>query len=674
MSGLISFTGMSSDQDFNTIIQALVEARRTARVAPLESWQSEWEAKIESIGTVDSALSAFYNTVRGMDRPGEFLIRTATSSNTGVVSATASSTAAEGNHSLVVGQLAQAETEAHCGIQNGILMHVGVADRTDPVNWSGSDRTFSYAYGGTTRIITVADSASLEDLQAAINGDAANPGVTAKITSVGGLDRLVLTETTPDGTKTILVDPDGDMTLDGSGDTVQFGASGFGQTVNASGTDQVFQIQYGTDDPVDIIVPTGTTLMGLRDLINASGAGINAYILDDGGTGSAASHLILTGRETGDGHTIVLSPSGGTTLDGSSDTEDFSATAGVFTETTAACNAQLRVDGYPFGAWIERSTNLITDILDGLTVTLKDVGTVTLTVGTDKEAMISKIEAFREAFNSVRMEVKDATAYNPETGEAGTLLGNYALQIIKSRLDSLISGTAPGFRDGLDSYCNLLQLGFYTDAVEGSDTQGLLLLDQDILSNALDDDSDAVAAVFSAYFGGMTDSSEIRFSSTLPTATPGLYEVEVDTDNERAHFKLENGDWGDWVNLSGGSGAYTLTGVSGPERGIAMSAFLPAGSGIHTTQLRLQNGVITELGHELENLLSSSGPLSNLENHYEDIIENVESRISQEERRLLLYEERLKQQYARLDSYINRMSGIINSLISFMDNNAKSSN
>jgi len=298
------------------------------------------------------------------------------------------------------------------------------------------------------------------------------------------------------------------------------------------------------------------------------------------------------------------------------------------------------------------------DLLEGVSITLKDTGTITLTVGTDKDSIIEKVEEFREAYNGVRTAIKEATAYDASTGEAATLVGNYALQIIKARLDGLVSTTAPGFQDPDDCYVNLQQLGFSTDAVQGSETEGLLLLDTSVLSSALDQDPEAVVRVFSAYLSGITDSTTILFSSSLSTATAGIYDVGVDTDNEKGRFRLEGGDWGDWIDLGGSSGAYTLTCVEGPERGISLSISLSSGTGTHSAELRLRNGILTELGLELEDLLGSSGPLANLEESYTDIVENIEGRIEQEETRLDAYEERLIERFARLDAYISSMNSL----------------
>ena len=776
MAGEITFTGLSSNIDLNTIIDALIAARRSSHITPLENWKTDWETKLESISALDSALSSFYTTVRGMDRINELLVRTASSSNETVLTASANSDAIPGSHTVEVHQLAQAEKEVHLGIQNGIQYHSlgiqneiqyhsGVADKTASINGSGIDKTFVYSYGGATRTITVHSGDTLENLRDDITNDLAGvtakivtaggkdhlvlvetvpdaskeiildpnedmtldgtdtttdlrattfaqtingssidktfvysyggatrtitvhsgdtlenlrdditndlAGVTAKIVTAGGKDHLVLVETTPDGSKEIILDPNGDMTLDGTDDTTDLTASTFAQTVNASGADKVFQYQYGSGSNISVTVATGATLQQLRDLINndATNPGVRASILDDGGTGSAAMHLVLSGEDLGKDYTITLNPGAGTTLDGTSDTEDFTNGGGVFTETMSAQNAELRVDGYPPASWIERATNHVTDVIEGVTMDLGSPGNITLTVSTDTSATLEKIEAFKDAFNNVRTAIKDATLYNADTGESGSLLGNYAVQIIQSQLNNLIAGKAPGFQDPDDTYVNLQQLGFSTDVTQGSETEGLLLLDTTILTAALNSDPDAVTDVFSAYFEGLSNDSQISYQSSLPSITSaGIYDVEVDTDAAQGRFKLSTeATWHDWIALTGSSGDYTLTGAAGyAEKGLALHITYGSGTGTHSAVVRMKNGIVTQMGFDLEDLLSTSGPLNTLDGSYNDIVTNIEKRIEQEEDRLDHYEALLRQRFVRLDSYMNQMNQLGNYLTQYV--------
>ena len=613
-----------------------------------------------------------------MDRTDEFMVKQASSSDESVLTVSASSSAVMGSYAVDVNQLAKSETEIQDGIRNDMEYHAGVSDQTASINDSGTDKTFAYDYDGTTRTLTIASAATLQDLRDAVNNDLGNPGVTATIVTASDQDHLVLSETVPDGSKTIRIDPDGDMTLDGSDSTVDFSNTQFTQTVNASGTDQTFQLQYGSNAAEEITVPTGTTLEAFRDLINTADTGVRATVLDDGGTGSGAVHLVLSGEATGADYAIVLNAGGGgtTTMDGTSLTEDF--TDAAFSETAAAQNAQIRLNGYPAGPpWIERSSNQISDVIEGVTLGLVDSGSsATVTVSTDNSAIFDKIEEFTLAFNTIRTVIKEATQYNADTGESGTLLGNYAVQIIKSRLDSLVTGGVAGFQDPADTYSNLQQLGFSTDAQEGSETQGQLVVDTAVLSQALNDDPNAVADLFSAYLDGVTDDTRISFASSLSTATPGVYDVEVDTDTQKGRFRLQDGEWGDWSDLEGSSGNYILTGATGPERGVALNINHTSGTGTHSTVFRLKNGAAAQLSDELTTLLSTSGPLNTLEDNYHDIIDNIEDRIANEERRLLVYEDMLRQRFTRLDMYISQMNSLsssIDSMISQMPSISKKS-
>ena len=436
MSGTISFLGLSGDQDMNAYVDALVSIRRNAHVQPLANRKVDWEGKLESVGTIDAALASFYNTVRTMDRVDEFMVRQAISSKEAMVTASADSSATLGSYTIDVNRLASAEVEVHQGVANDIQFHSGVADAAASINDSGGPATFAYSYAGTVRTLTVNEGQSLEDLRDAINGDPGNPGVTADITVHNGMHHLVLSETVPDAAYRIRIDPASDMTLDGSNGTVDLTAGVFHQTINASGGDKTFQFQYGSNDPVEIALSTGATLAQLRDQINRAQTGVRASILDDGGSGSGAVHLVLTGTDTGDDFALTMNAGGGgtSTLDGTGLTADF--THGVFSETAAAQNARIRVNGFPAGPpWIERSENRISDVIEGVTLNLASTGTAaTVTVSPDVSGVVRQVEEFTDAFNAVRSAIREATQHTAGSGTSGTLLGNYAVQIIKTRL------------------------------------------------------------------------------------------------------------------------------------------------------------------------------------------------------------------------------------------------
>ena len=160
-----------------------------------------------------------------MDTPEEFQVKTASSSDTGILTAAAASTAASGAHQVLVNQLAQ----------NAVQAHQGVSAATTLINASGADRVFAFSYaGGPSVSLRVANGATLADLAAAINAGSATSGVSASVLDLGAAAgatrfRLMLQGKDTGAVYNIAVD-DALTTLDGSGGALDFRSAAFSQT------------------------------------------------------------------------------------------------------------------------------------------------------------------------------------------------------------------------------------------------------------------------------------------------------------------------------------------------------------------------------------------------------------------------------------------------------------
>jgi len=541
----ITFSGLGSSVDFQSIIDKLVSVE-SATINRFESWKSEWNDKIAALQDLNSKLTDFRTTVAAMDTLAQFQGKTAASSNTAVITASASTTATTGTHQVLVNQMAQNEVEAHAGLSAS----------TTVVNSSGSAKVFAFSYaGGASVSISVADGATLSDLAAAINSSGANPGVTATVLDMGA----------------------------------SYGATRY--------------------------------------------------------------RLLIQGNSTGSTNTIAIDD-GLTTLDGTGGTENFEST--TFTQTQTAQDSQIRVDGYPPGAWIERASNTITDVIPGVTLNLLNTSPATpiqVTINDDTGAMQDKIGSMVEKYNDVVAYIKEQTKYNTTTGEAGILLGNYAVEIVKSGLNGIGTGNAPGFQDPNDPYLNLSKIGITTDSDETSDTFGQLIIDDSTLTAAITNNPQGVAKLMAAYFQGVSDdtSGNITYYSSLPGITqPGIYEVNatvsggVLTGTINGHPATVSGD--------------TLTGQSGyPEYGLAVKINMVDGTYIDT--VRLQLGKNGEFAGKLDDYLSvSSGPVNILIKNYQDIINGIDDKIEAEQRRVDGVRQRLTEQFARVDSILSTLN------------------
>jgi flagellar hook-associated protein 2 len=559
----ITFSGLGSSVDFQSIVDQLVEVE-SATINRFESWKTEWSDKITALDTLNSKLSDFKAAVKAMLNLSKFVDKTATSSDTSVLTVSATSTASSGTHQILVNQLAQSELEAHQGL----------AASTTVVNSSGSAKVFAFSYaGGAAVSISVADGATLDDLAAAINDSGANPGVTAKVVDMG---------------------------------------SSYGAT------------RY---------------------------------------------RLLIQGNDTGSTNTITIDD-GLTTLDGTGGTESFLST--TFTQSQAAQDAQIRVDGYPPSGWIERPSNAISDLISGVTVTLlnSSATAVQVTINDDTSAMEDKIKSLVEKYNDVISYIKEQTYFDSSGENTGILLGNYAVEIVKSALNAIGTGNAPGFKDPNDSFLNLAALGITTDSDENSDTFGQLVIDTSALEQALNDDAEGVANLMASYFQGVSDDTtgNITYYSSIPGITqPGTYAVTATVVGGVLTGGTINGHA---ATVSGD----TLTGQSGySEYGLAVKINLTDGT--YNGTVRLQLGKNGEFYDKLDDLLSaSSGPVNILINNYQDIIDGIDSKIESETRRVEAYRQRLTEQFARVDSILstlNQQSNYLTTALSQLNNSNK---
>jgi flagellar hook-associated protein 2 len=174
-SGSITFSGIASSTDFDTLIEGLLEVE-SYTLEKYEDWLQTWEDKVAALQDLNAQLLELQDTLSSMDTPNEFEVKSVTVSNSAYLTATADSDAESGSHTITVKQLAA----------NDILVHdTGYASEDASVNNSGSNATFSYTYQGETYTVDVSDGATLGNLTDIINNDTENPGVRAAVISDG---------------------------------------------------------------------------------------------------------------------------------------------------------------------------------------------------------------------------------------------------------------------------------------------------------------------------------------------------------------------------------------------------------------------------------------------------------------------------------------------------------
>ncbi len=286
--------------------------------------------------------------------------------------------------------------------------------------------------------------------------------------------------------------------------------------VNSSGATQTFEYTYaGTT--VTLSVADGTTLSELRDAINndSNNPGVIATIIN---VGTNDYRLVLTGKDTGSSNTITITSS--TTLTGFTDAD--------FTASTAQ-DAKFRIGGVD----VVKSSNTFSDVIPGVTITLKSESTssVTITVNNDVDTIKQNIESFVEAYNEVIDYIDSNSEYNTLTRTGGPLSDETTPDTILTRLKSIITARVSGQPSDLRT---LAQLGITTDYETGH-----LEIDYTTLNDKLTNDLETVETLFTNstngiayelydYLDNVTDST----SGTIATRIDGLEELVSDINDD----------------------------------------------------------------------------------------------------------------------------------------------
>ncbi len=250
----------------------------------------------------------------------------------------------------------------------------------------------------------------------------------------------------------------------------------------------------GDSASYEITIDQGDRLSTVVDKINASGAGVRASIVRDG----TASYLQVVANDSG--HVI-----GGSADDAISLTETSTGTTGQalgLTQVVTAQNAKLNVDGLA----VESRSNQPDDVIAGMDLDLKKVGSSTLTVAPDKAGTKDKLSAFVEKANAVLDLVKASTrtsdgarAQNPDS----------AVERLGTEVRRLVLGTIEGVSGGTSS---LTQVGIGTDAA------GRLTIDSKKLDKALAGNMNGVSRLFTTPTTGLSAALESlveRYTSSV---------------------------------------------------------------------------------------------------------------------------------------------------------------
>ena len=334
----VSSTSSNSSVGTSSIdVAAIVEQLMTVENKPLEKIKTQIEQKklvISDLGTIKSKVATFQDALTVFQTPSTFNNSAASSSDSTVISATASNGAIKGNHSVTVNSLATATRNTVSG------------------------------YTSSTASATV---------------DATNG----------------------------------------------FAITVAGTTYNTNGNKTVSGVV--TANAVTVL-GASPSITDLKNWINGLGVNVSASVVET--TGSSNWALMIQGTQTGT--TNAISFTGLTGLTGATP-------ALTNTPVAAAANASFIVNGTTFS----RTSNTVTDVIDGLTLSLNKASVTAQTISVTKGADISSeaINTLIAAYNDVMSTHKSMTANSANSDKPGNFANSPStLSFITQIKDSFAKG------------------------------------------------------------------------------------------------------------------------------------------------------------------------------------------------------------------------------------------
>ncbi len=369
----------------------------------------------------------------------------------------------------------------------------------------------------------------------------------------------------------------------------------------------------------------------LEAAINAetSTSGVSASVLKVSDTDY---RLVLSATDTG--KSIQLAPAGG---DNVLDIVGLTTGGGsaVKNEIQAAQTARITLDGVT----IERSSNTIDDVLEGITFNLfKADSATTVTVDVQRSAASVKdaVMEFVDAYNALR----DFAAAQVEVGEDGkvdeeaVLFGDGTLRSIVSGVSDAVASQVKGLPSG--ALASLAEIGITLDG------DNKLVVDQAKLDEKLVSDLDGVRKVFEFSFEASSGNLAV-YSRTNALSDTNFTVNIVDSDGDGV---IESADIdGVAVDVSGGR----ITGRDGtPYEGLVL---LWSGSGSTSIDVTATQGIADRLYNTLDAAIDEiDGSLTNAIDAVEEENARLTDEIAKIDTRVETFRQFLIEKFAALEA------------------------
>jgi len=235
---------------------------------------------------------------------------------------------------------------------------------------------------------------------------------------------------------------------------------------------------------------SSATLEDLKNLINKEASdSVTATIVQ---IAEDDFRLFLNAKESGEGQEISI-----VDVVGEGEGLNTALTTGM-SNVQDAVDAQFKYNSQT----ITRSSNVVDDLLSGVTITLKEAGTTNVSVEQDRDNIASKIENFISKYNSALYQLGEDTKSSENADERGIFSNESIIKSMKSDMLNMIVRSGEG-------------VGRLQDYGIEIEDDGRLSLDTATLNQMLDENPQNVQAFFAGGTFTKSDGSEVELEGAF---------------------------------------------------------------------------------------------------------------------------------------------------------------
>ena len=340
---------------------------------------------------------------------------------------------------------------------------------------------------------------------------------------------------------------------------------------------------------------TNNTLTGLRDAINDGGMGLTASIIQ---TATSAYSLVVKSN-SGSGNEMKITATEDSSNAGLS-TFGFSTYASS-KETIIGQDANLTIDGVT----VTRSSNTITDLINGVQLEIKGTvsSAVTVNASYDETNALANMNSFVTSLNTLNTKLSELTNRGLNGEASGALAGDSIARSIQSRIRSMTTTPIEGYST---SSIYLTNFGISTQL------DGSIAFDEDEFLTAYRANPEDIAAIFASQV--KTDSSSVTAQVTGDDYVAGVYDFALSSGSATISSSAMISSSGNYYTLSGNTAGLTVsTGLSTSTNSIFLGRSLLdtlstyadtilSSSGTVNSQINSKNDDITDLNQDLADL------------------------------------------------------------------------